>query len=145
MALLNRTLERAQTAPRIRSALRVPTILPVAIGLIVVLGLVRIIQSSDATTTNYSIQDLEAQALEGRTVNSELASEIAYLSALDRIAREAGEMGFIEPEEQHTLSVNAPPPVVAVPGAGRSKSPEEAEQGDDSGWFDDILDLLPFR
>jgi hypothetical protein len=145
MALLNRTLERAQAAPSIRAALRVPPVLPVAVAIIIVLGLVRIIQSSDATTTNYSIQDLQQQALEGRTLNSELASEIATLSSLERIAREAGARGYAQPEEQDTVSVNAPPPAADVPGSGVSDKTAEGASDDDSGWLDSALDLLPFR
>ena len=95
MAILNRTLERAQAVPRIRAALRVPPLLPVALMIIVALGLLRIIQSSEATTTNYSIQELEQQRLEARTVNSELEAEIARLSALDRIQSEAERRGLV--------------------------------------------------
>jgi hypothetical protein len=122
-------------------------VLPVAIAIIVALGLVRIIQSSEATTTNYSIQDLEQQQLEARTVNSELEGDIARLSSLDRIQREAERLGFVRPEDQDLVTVNAPPPELEIPGPGSAGEREEStgEGADDSGWLDDALDLLPFR
>jgi cell division protein FtsL len=123
-------------------------VLPVAVAIIIALGLVRIIQSSEATTTNYSIQDLEQQRLEARTVNSELEAEISRLSSLDRIQKEAERRGLVRPQEQDVASVNAPPPVVELPGpgSGSSESDERSRQSEgDSGWLDDALDLLPFR
>jgi cell division protein FtsL len=147
MALLNRTLERAQAAPRIRAALRVPPLLPVAIVIVVGLGLVRIIQSSEATTTNYSIQELEQRRLEARTVNSELEAEIARLSALDRIQQEAERRGLVPAREQEVVSVNVPPPVVDLPGsagAGTEREEGSSEGADNSDWLENALDLLPF-
>jgi cell division protein FtsL len=145
MAILNRTLERA--APRIRPALRVPPVLPVALVIIVALGLLRIIQSSEATTTNYSIQDLEQQRLEARTVNSELEAEIARLSALDRIQNEAERRGLVPALEQDVVPVNVPPPALDLPGSAgpAGENDESASEGADSGWLDEALDLLPFR
>lgn len=149
MALLNRTLERPQAAPKLRTALRVPPVLPVVLVAVVALGLVRIVQSSDATTTNYSIQELGQQRLEARTVNSELEADIATLSSLDRIQQEAERLGFAPPAEQDTLAVNAPHPAVELPSPGSAaiETTEEAteERAGGSTWLEDALDLLPFR
>jgi cell division protein FtsL len=124
-------------------------VLLVAVAAIVIVALLQLVQTSDAATSNFAIQQLEREKLELRTRTSQLEAEIAALSSLSRIEQEARERLGLEPAAaQQSLQVNVP-----WPGADQQllptrfapdEEPEVVEQSDGSGWWRDLLGLLPF-
>ena len=147
MAVLNRPFDRAQA--KANTSLRAGPVLVVAVVAIVVVALLQLVQTSDAATSNFAIQKIEQERLELRTRTSQLEAEIAALSSLSRIEREARERLGLEPATaQQSLQVNVP-----WPGADQQllptrfapdEEPEVVEQSDGSGWWRDLLELLPF-
>lgn len=145
MALLNRALPRSQ--PRPLPQLRLGPVLLAAAMAIVVVGLLQIVQTSQATTTSFSIQRLEQQKLELQTGVSDLEAQVAALSSLARIQREAKRLGLTAPAQRRNVEVNVPwpggealLPARLVP-AGDA---EAGEQPDTAEWWETLLKPLPF-
>ncbi len=147
MAVLNRPFARVPATAS--TSLRVGPVLAVAAVAIVIVALLQVVQTSDAASSNFAIQQLEQEKLELRTRTSQLEAEIAALSSLSRIEQEARERLGLEPAAaQQSLQVNVP-----WPGADQqllptrfapAEEPEVVEQSDGSGWWRDLLELLPF-
>ena len=148
MAVLSRSLERSQrlamASPRIWHVLLVTA---AAIGAI---GLLQVVQTSDATTTNFAIQRLEQKKLEAQTEVHQLEAQVGFLSSLARIEREASErLGLEPPVAQQAVEVN-----VAWPASDQQRLPtrflpvgEAGAEGDvgESPWWRDLLGLLSFN
>ena len=147
MAVLSRSLERSQ-----RLAMASPSIwhvLLVTAAAIGAIGLLQVVQTSDATTTNFAIQRLEQKKLEAQTEVHQLEAQVALLSSLARIEREASErLGLEPPVAQQAVEVN-----VAWPASDQAQLPtrflpvEEAGaegEADESPWWRDLLGLLSF-
>ncbi len=148
MAVLNRTLERAQ--PKATVSLRLGPVLLVAGLAIVIIALLQVVQTSEATTTSFAIQELEQERLELETSVRQLEAEVAALSSLSRIEQEARRLGLEPPQARESVEVN-----VAWLAADEERLPTRfapGEQGqagvdghpDSSGWWRDLLKLLPF-
>ena len=147
MAVLNRPFDRVPATAS--TSLRAGPVLLVAVVAIVMVALLQLVQTSDATTRNFAIQQLEQERLELRTRTGQLEAEIAALSPLSRIEQEARERLGLEPAAaQQSLQVNVP-----WPGAGQQllptrfvpeEEPVVVEQSDGSVWWRDLLELLPF-
>ena len=146
MALLGRALERTQrsTSPpqRLRQAL-------VVIGVaIVIAALLQLLQRSEATDTSFAIQQMEEEKVELRAQVTQLEAEIAGLSSLSRIEREARDrLKLAPPVAQHSLRVNVPWPATDQQWLPTRFAPEEKPAMDEHGssWWRDLVGLLPFR
>jgi len=149
VAVANRSIARsgAKAPPQLRL---VPVLL-LAGAAIVVIGLLQIVQTSEATTASFAIQRLEQRRLELDASVRGLEADVAALSSLERIDREAQRLGLAPPRAQETIEVNVP-----WPGAEEDRLPSrfapaaEGEAGEDgssggSAWWEGLLDLLPFR
>jgi cell division protein FtsL len=148
MAVVNRTIARPQAKPA-APPLRLGQVLLIAGAAIAVIALLQVVQSSEATTASFKIQELEQQKLELETTVQQLAADVAALSSLERIEREAARLGLGAPAARQTVGVD-----VLWPGASADRLPsrfapaagEQAgadEQG--SPWWRDLLGLLPFN
>lgn len=146
MAVLNRTL--APPKPKTSTALRVGPILLVAGASIIIIGLLRVVQTSQATTANFAVQELQQEKLELETSVRQIEAEVAGLSSLARIEREAKRLGLVTPAAYESVDVN-----VAWEAAGERLptrfAPEESEEADGghpdgSPWWRDLLRHLPF-
>lgn len=147
MAVLNRPFDRVPATTS--TSLRVGPVLLVAVAAIFIVALLQLVQTSNATTSNFAIQQLEQERLELRTRTGQLEAEIAALSSLSRIESEARERLGLEPAvAQQSLQVNVP-----WPGADQQllptrfapdEKPEVVEQSGGSVWWRDLLELLPF-
>jgi cell division protein FtsL len=145
VALLSRALPRSHSgpAPQLRPGLA----LLVAAIVIVAIGLLQIVQTSQATTTNFSIQRLEQEKLELQTSVSNLEAQVAALSSLSRIEREAKRLGLTTPAERRTVQVNVPWPggeAMVPAGVLPARQDEAGEQTDSSEWWETLLKPLPF-
>lgn len=145
----------ALVAPNLKTAgrrLHLMPLLIVAAVLVIVLGLVRVVQTSQATTASFAILSLQQEKLELETSVKQLEAEVATLSSLERIEREATRLGLELPVRVSYISVN-----VARPGSAADLLParfapvtEDAALADvdgspaDAGWWQHLLESLPF-
>jgi cell division protein FtsL len=130
-------------------SLRLVPVLLIAAAAIVVIGLLQVIQTSEATTARFAIQRMERQRLELEASVRDLEADDAALSSLERVEREAARLGLQPPVAERTIEVNVPAPDV---DANRlpsryAGSGQEGEDGstDESAWWEDLLDFVPFR
>jgi cell division protein FtsL len=123
-------------------------VLLVAGILITVLSLIRVLQTSEATTASFSIQELEQQKVELEASVRQLESEVAGLSSLERIEREAQRLGLVTPVARRSVTVNVPWPEQEAGQLPRRFAPEQTmsdrEDAGDSSWWDGIVSALPF-
>ncbi len=142
-------------APKLKTEgrrLHLMPLLSVAAALVIVLGLARVVQTSQATTASFAMQSLQQEKLELETSVKQLEAEVATLSSLERIEREATRLGLELPDRVSYISVN-----VAWPGTAADLLParfapvdEDAALADvdgslaDAGWRQRLLKSLPF-
>ncbi len=124
-------------------------VLLVAGVIIVVVALLQLMQSSEAVTSSFAIQGLGSERLELRTRVSQLEAEIASLASLSRVEREAQErLGLVPATGQQSVQVNVPWPAASQQLLPSRYAPPEATAAeaptDESGWWRDLLDFLPF-
>ncbi len=149
MAVLGRTVEGARQAAEAARPARRARALYVVLAAVAILALLRVVQTSDATTKGFSIQELQQTELELRAQVNELEAEVASLSSLDRIDRDARRIGLTEPADRWGVQVNVPPPEtgdLGLPARSGSGNTEQAKESDDgTAWWEDVIDLLPFN
>lgn len=148
MAVLDHPLERSRpkTKAKVKGSMRLGTVLLVGASLVAVISFLRVVQTSDAATSAFAIQDLEQEKLRVQAEVHQLEAEIGHLQSLSRIEEEARARGLVRPAIRDTV-------MVPVPWSGADKShlptryalDEEAKvEGQGSSWWRDLLDLLPF-
>ena len=115
MAVSGRTLA-APSAGVPGQRLQLMPILILAAAAIVVIGLLRIVQTSQATTATFAMTDMQQEKLELETNVRQLEAEVASLSSLERIEREAARLGLRSPKGVSYIEVNATWPAEAVDG-----------------------------
>jgi hypothetical protein len=108
------------------------------------LGLLPVLQSSSATTTGFTVNELEARRDSLQDEVSTLESEVAGYASLDYVEREATErLGMTEPETRLFVSVPlAAPPLERLPTRFEPAPVEEETTG--SPWWQPVADLLDF-
>ena len=152
MAVAKQTIAQPKTGG---TRIQVVPLLLIA-GAIAVIGLLRVVQTSQATTASFAIQSLQQEQLERETTVRQLEAEIASLSSLERIERDAQRLGLTRPDETYHVTVNAAWPVTAedvLPARFAPAGEEDSAGGESgatgspesSGWWQDFLELLPFR
>jgi cell division protein FtsL len=108
------------------------------------LGLLQVIQTSNATTTGYNLQRLEDERSATQAEVHQLEAEVAVLTSIDRIAKEAGDrLGMAPAGNTMTLEVHKQPPaqqLIPLRFVAASKTPEIKT----SSWWQKLLGLLPF-
>ena len=119
-------------------------ILVLAFGAVALLGLLQVIQTSDATSTGYNIRQLEQERLDWSARVHQLEAEVASLTSLERMEREArAHLGMAPAEEVLYLEVDIPPPrQQPVPRRFLTSEPGASEVG--APWWQALLKLLPF-
>lgn len=120
---------------------------PLLIGVVCVIGmagLFQVMQTGDATTTGYSVRGLEQQRLTLQAQVHDLEAEVAALTSIERVEREArGRMGMTPPEQVMMLEVEAKPPThQLVPERYLTEVEEPTPDG--GSWREALLRLLPF-
>jgi cell division protein FtsL len=107
-------------------------------------GLWQVIQISDATTTGFNISRLERERLDWQASVRELEAEVAALTSLERVEREARErLGMVPAPQELHLEVNVPAPRQQL--IPRRFLDEEALPAEPAGsWWEPLLRLLPF-
>jgi cell division protein FtsL len=145
VALLGRTLERA--APITRISLRpIPLLVLIATAVFAVL-LLRVLLTSNLTTTSYTIQQLQQERLEKQARVTQLEAETAFLMSLSRIEQDAqGRLGLVPPVARESVQVNVAWPEAGEHGLPSRFAPDQRAEGPDEGssWWRDLLDFVPF-
>jgi hypothetical protein len=108
------------------------------------LGLLPVLQSSSATTTGFTVNDLEARRDSLQDEVSTLESEVAGYASLDYVERQAADrLGMVEPETRLFVSVPlAAPPLERLPT--RYEPALVNEESPDTPWWQPVADLLDF-
>ena len=152
MVVVNRTIAPAKPKTGGLRLQLVPLLL-FAACVVAAIGLLRVVQTSQVTTASFAMQDMQQEKLELETGVRQLEAEVASLSSLDRIERDAKRLGLESPVRISNLSVNVAWPSTAedllparfapaedtaatVAVDGNSESPE---------WWQDLFSLLPFN
>lgn len=181
MALVNRTI--AATQPKVARArrgtaaakarlepktsgarLQLMPLLLVAAGAVIVLGLLRVVQTSQATSASFAMLTLQQEKLELETGVRQLEAEVATLSSLERIEREAERLGLDLPVSVTHTTVAAVWPAAAddlLPARFAPATEEDAAtagssvddaaiagadgSSDDAEWWQKLLNSLPFH
>jgi cell division protein FtsL len=133
-------------APRTKGRpLSMPVVLTIALVAVGLAGLLPLLQSSQTTTTGYSIRQLERQRNDWEARIHELEAEIASLAALDRVEEEARQrLDMQTPEDTVYLSVDVASPE-SQPIPDRFLPPKQETVKEQQSWWQSLLDLLPFR
>jgi len=145
MSAFDRLIPRPLSRPR---PLSQPVDLrPLLLGAFLVIALVlllQVIQTSDATTTGYSLRNLEQDRVSLQAQVHQLEAEVAALTSMERIEREArGRLGMVSPTETLTLEVHAQPPAQQLIPQRYIPEGTKATPKADS-WQQRLLRLLPF-
>ena len=145
MARAHTAIADERHAPRARGRpLSMPVVLTMALMAIGLAGLLPLLQSSQATTTGYTIRQLERQRNDWEARSHELEAEIASLAALDRIEKEARErLNMQAPEQTLYLGVDVAAPE-SHPIPNRFLPPKQETAKEQQSWWQSLLDLLPF-
>jgi cell division protein FtsL len=119
-------------------------ILALAFCAVALLGLLQVIQTSGATSTSYNIQHLEQERQDWSAQVHSLEAEVATLTSLDRVEREARDrLGMVPAEKVLYLQVDtSPPPQQLIPRRFSASKPGVDESG--TSWWQALLKLLPF-
>ena len=120
-------------------------ILAFAFGAVALLGLLQVIQTSGATSTSYTIRHLEQDRQDLSAQVHSLEAEVATLSSLERVEKEArGRLGMVPAEKVLYLEVDVPPPQQQLlPRRFSTSEASVAEPG--TSWWQALLNLLPFH
>jgi hypothetical protein len=101
---------------------------------------------SDASTRGQDMQQLELRRglLTGEI--RQLEASLAELASVDRIQRDAISLGMVPADDDLYVQVDTPAPAdLEVPFAFRPAAAVDPLASDDSPWWRDLLDSLPFR
>ncbi len=111
MASISRPLPGTVRIPVVGPRLRPRTVAVAALATLVLASLWQVLQTSDATTTGFEIQRLERQREALQAEVHSLEADVAELSSLARIDREARErLGLVPPARTVYLDVEQPVP-----------------------------------
>ncbi len=144
MAVINRAISPAQQ--QVSIAVRFGPILLIAVAALVIVGLLRVVQTSQATTAGFAVQALQQDKLGLETALRQLEADVALLSSLERIEREAQRLGLAPPAEQASVRVNvAPPEASTLPTRFLPEDAEESTGSGSTSWWRSLLKPLPFN
>lgn len=110
MSALDRLIPRPLSRP-LAQPLNLRPLLIAAFSVIAIIGVLQVVQTSDATTTGYSLRDLDRQRADKLADIHQLEAEIAALTSIERVESEArGRLGMAPAEDVITLEVHEQPP-----------------------------------
>lgn len=125
-------------------SLSLPMVLTLAVMAIGLAGTLSLLPSSQATSTSYSMRQLETTRNDWRARTHELEAEIASLGSLERIEREARErLGMVPPTETIIITVDMPPPEKQIIPERFLPTTEEKPEEDQQSWWESLIDFLP--
>ena len=147
MSVIDRPAARSSPPVTSRRVGDLRGVLFLAFAALAVLGLLQVSQVGDATSTGYNIRRLEQERQDWDAQVRQLEAEVAALTSLDRVEREArSRLGLVPAKQRIYLNVTVPPPEQQLVPR-RYLSPEDfalPEGGSGGSWWQSLLKLLPF-
>jgi cell division protein FtsL len=141
------TLDRLIARPLARPFPHFTGVRPVLLSAFMVVAslcLLQVMQTSSATTAGYNLQRLEDERSSTQAEVHQLEAEVAVLTSIDRIGKEArGRLGMVPAGNTMSLEVMKQPPeqqLVPLRFITQSKAPEVSAKP----WWQKLLGLLPF-
>ncbi len=144
MSALDRLIARPlpKPLPRITG---VRTALLVAFLIVAGVGLLKVFQTSNATTNDYTLQQLQQQRFDKQAEVHQLEAEVSLLTLIDRIDQEAlGRLGMVPATTTMTLEVHKPPPAQQLIPLRFITTSSAAQTGSRS-WWQKLLSLVPLK
>jgi cell division protein FtsL len=140
--------DRLITGPLPKPLPQTNNVRPVLLGAFLIvarIGLLQVAQTSNATTTGYTLNRLEQQRQDVQAQVHQLEAEVASLTSMDRIQAEAqGRLGMVPAGTVINLEVHKPPPDQQL--IPRRFAPEpKAPQPTSTSWWQSLVRLLPFH
>jgi len=140
-------LDRLISGPLPKPLPQTANVRPVALGaflVVALIGLLQVVQTSNATTTGYSLDRLEQQRLDYQAQVHQLEADVASLTSMERIEAEArGRLGMVPAENVINLEVHKQPPEQQLIPRRFAPQPE-ASAPTAEPWWQSLLRLLPF-
>ncbi len=147
MSAIDRPATRPSSAVAPRGLGDLRRILLPAFVVLSLLGLVQVSQVGDATSTGYAIRRLEQQRQDWDAQVRQLEAEVAALTSLERVEREARDrLGLVPAGNSVYLNVSVPPPEQQLVPRRYVSSEVAGPPTQNSGgsWWQSLLKLLPF-
>jgi len=143
VAVLNHPIIRPLPGAAI-SRLRPGVVIAAALAAVALAAMIQVVQSSDATTRGYQVQQLERRRLELEARVHEKEAEVAFLSSLDRVEREARtRLGMVPAEQRLYMQMSEPVPREQLLPTRFLPPAEAAPAGGGRPWWRRLLDRLP--
>lgn len=143
MAVLNRPLLRPLPGAA-TSRLRPRAIVGVALAALALAAMIQVVQSSDATSRGYQVQQLQRRRLELEAQVHQKEAEVALLASLDRVEREARtRLGMVPAEQRLYMQMSEPVPREQLLPTRFLPPAEAAPAGGGRPWWRRLLDRLP--
>jgi cell division protein FtsL len=140
-------LDRLVSRPLPRPFPHVTGVRPVILGAflaVAAVGLLQVAQTSSATTTGYNLQRLEQTRATKQAQVHQLEAEVAQLTSMDRIEKEAaGRLGMVPAENVISLEVHKQPPAQQLVPR-RFLQNDGATATSAQPWWRKVLGVLPF-
>lgn len=148
MAAINHPLgrDRRTAAPGERRSvrgLRVNWLVLAACMLIGATAMLPVVQTSTATTTGFGIESLQAERARLQSEIAVLESETAELRSLDRIEARAVEIGLVQADAPHYVTIGEAGPTPAKLPARYLPEPI-VEPNISDPWWVTLFNILPF-
>jgi len=142
MSALDRLIARPlpRPLPRITG---VRTALLIAFLIVAGVALLQVFQTSNATTNDYTLQQLQQERFDKQAEVHQLEAEVSLLTSIDRIDQEArGRLGMVPATSTITLEVHKQPPAQQLVPM-RFITTSTTAKVESRSWWQKLLGLVP--
>ncbi len=142
MSALDRLIARPLPRPLPRITGVRPALL-IAFLVVASVGLLQVFQISNATTNDYTLQQLEQEQFDKQAEVHQLEAEVSLLTSIDRIDQEArGRLGMVPATSTMTLEVHKQPPTQQLVPL-RFITTSSTAKVESRSWWQKLLDMVP--
>ncbi|MGD0114658.1 MAG: septum formation initiator family protein [Dehalococcoidia bacterium] len=142
MSALDRLIARPLPRPLPRITGVRPALL-IAFLVVASVGLLQVFQISNATTNDYTLQQLEQEQFDKQAEVHQLEAEVSLLTSIDRIDQEArGRLGMVPATSTMTLEVHKQPPAEQLVPL-RFITTSSTAKVESRSWWQKLLGMVP--